>query len=54
MQELNSVALDILRLSIWLLLLLMIFVPLERFFAVTPRRIFPQGPAAGHRSLLPE
>jgi sterol desaturase/sphingolipid hydroxylase (fatty acid hydroxylase superfamily) len=42
-QELNSVALDILRLSTWLLLLLMIFVPLERFFAVAPRKIFRKG-----------
>ena len=38
-----SVAIDILRLSIWLLLLMLIFVPLERLFAVTPQNIFRKG-----------
>jgi len=32
-----------LRLGIWLLLLVMIFVPLEKLFAVTPRKIFRPG-----------
>jgi sterol desaturase/sphingolipid hydroxylase (fatty acid hydroxylase superfamily) len=43
LQQLASVALDILRLSIWLLLLLIIFVPLEHFFALSPRRFFRKG-----------
>jgi len=29
---------DVARLSVWLLLLMVVFVPLERFFAVRPRR----------------
>ena len=31
---------DIVRLSLWLLLLMVIFVPLERLFAVTPQKVF--------------
>jgi len=34
---------DVIRLGIWLLLLLMIFVPLEKLFAETPQRIFRKG-----------
>jgi sterol desaturase/sphingolipid hydroxylase (fatty acid hydroxylase superfamily) len=37
---LRTVALDILRLGIWLLLLMMVFVPLERLFPVTPGKAF--------------
>jgi sterol desaturase/sphingolipid hydroxylase (fatty acid hydroxylase superfamily) len=39
-QHLPGFALDVLRLSIWLLLLMMVFVPLERLFAVAPQKIF--------------
>ncbi len=39
-QHLPSLVLDIFRLSIWLLLLVIIFVPLERMFAVHPHKIF--------------
>jgi sterol desaturase/sphingolipid hydroxylase (fatty acid hydroxylase superfamily) len=35
--------LDILRLSMWLLLLMLIFVPLERLFAQSPQKIFRKG-----------
>ena len=31
---------DVFRLSIWLLLLMIIFVPLERLFAVHPHKVF--------------
>ena len=36
-------ALDIVRLGIWLLVLMMIFVPLEKLFAETPQKIFRKG-----------
>ena len=39
-ESLPTWALDLVRLSIWLMLLMMIFVPLERLFAVHPQRIF--------------
>ena len=39
-QHLPAFALDVLRLSIWLLLLMIFFVPLERLFAVAPQKIF--------------
>ena len=42
-QNLPPFAVDIIRLGIWLLLLMMIFVPLERLFAATPQRIFRNG-----------
>jgi len=38
--QLPPVAVDFLRLSIWLLLLMLVFVPLERLFSVHPRKIF--------------
>jgi len=34
---------DIVRLGIWLLVLMMIFVPLEKWFAKTPQKIFRKG-----------
>jgi sterol desaturase/sphingolipid hydroxylase (fatty acid hydroxylase superfamily) len=37
--QLPGFALDVLRLSIWLLLLMMVFVPLERLFAVNPQKV---------------
>lgn len=42
-QNLPPFALDILRLGIWLLLLMMIFIPLEKLFAETPQNIFRKG-----------
>jgi sterol desaturase/sphingolipid hydroxylase (fatty acid hydroxylase superfamily) len=39
-QDLPPYAVDILRLSIWLFLLMLVFVPLERLFAVHPQKIF--------------
>jgi len=42
-QHLPAFALEVLRLSVWLLLLLLIFVPLERLFAVRPQKIFRKG-----------
>ncbi len=42
-QNLPPFAVDIIRLGIWLLLLMMIFVPLEKLFAETPHRIFRKG-----------
>ncbi len=39
-QHLPPFALDIVRLVIWLLLLMVIFVPLERLFAVNPQKVF--------------
>ena len=33
-------ALDVLRLSVWLLLLLAVFVPLERLFGIHPQKVF--------------
>ncbi len=39
-QQLPPLVLDVLRLSIWLLLLMIIFVPLERMFAVHPHKVF--------------
>ncbi len=38
-QDLPPYVADILRVSIWLLLLMLIFVPLERLFAVRPQKI---------------
>ena len=40
MESFGQVALDLLRLCAWLVLLLAIFVPLERFFALHPQRLF--------------
>lgn len=42
-QALRSYALDIFRLAVWLLLLLLIFVPLERLFAIAPQKVFRRG-----------
>ena len=39
-QDFPPLVVDIVRLSIWLLLLMVIFVPLERLFTITPQRIF--------------
>jgi sterol desaturase/sphingolipid hydroxylase (fatty acid hydroxylase superfamily) len=39
-QHLMAFLLSLLRLSVWLLLLAVIFLPLERLFAVRPRKIF--------------
>ena len=36
----RPVALDVLRLGIWLLLILIVFVPLERLFSLHPQRVF--------------
>jgi len=41
--RLASFELDILRLSIWLLLLSVLFIPLERLFAVHPQKVFRKG-----------
>jgi sterol desaturase/sphingolipid hydroxylase (fatty acid hydroxylase superfamily) len=43
LQQYPQVVVDIVRLSIWLLLLMIIFVPLERLFAATPQKIFRKG-----------
>lgn len=42
-QVLPSVAVEIIRLSIWLLLLMVIFVPLEKLFAKTPQKLRRRG-----------
>jgi len=39
-QYLSSFALDVFKLWIWLLLLMVIFVPLERLFAQRPQKVF--------------
>jgi sterol desaturase/sphingolipid hydroxylase (fatty acid hydroxylase superfamily) len=41
--RLASFELDILRLCIWFLLLSLLFIPLERLFAVHPQKIFRKG-----------
>jgi sterol desaturase/sphingolipid hydroxylase (fatty acid hydroxylase superfamily) len=41
-----TLAIDIARLSVWLLLLAVIFVPLERLFALHPGRVWRPGMAA--------
>lgn len=38
--QLQAFAVDILRLSIWLLLLMVVFLPIERLFAVHPQNVF--------------
>jgi sterol desaturase/sphingolipid hydroxylase (fatty acid hydroxylase superfamily) len=38
--HLFPLAIDVFRLGVWLLLLMLIFVPLERLFAVHPQRLF--------------
>jgi sterol desaturase/sphingolipid hydroxylase (fatty acid hydroxylase superfamily) len=43
--NLPPIALQILRLSIWLLLLVMIFAPLEKLFAANPQKIFRKASA---------
>ncbi len=42
-QYLPPVAFDLLRLCIWLVLLMIIFVPMERLFAQHPQKIFRKG-----------
>ena len=39
-QELPSYAVDVIRLCIWLFLLMLLFAPLERLFAVRPHKVF--------------
>src|ERR1035438_7643562 len=39
-QELPAYAVDIIRLCIWLFLLMLIFAPLEKLFAVRPHKVF--------------
>jgi sterol desaturase/sphingolipid hydroxylase (fatty acid hydroxylase superfamily) len=39
-EELPPFLVDVIRLGIWFLLLLLIFVPLERLFALNPQKIF--------------
>ena len=39
-RHLSTFAIDVLRLAIWLLLLMVVFVPLERLFAVHSRKAF--------------
>lgn len=41
--HLNVFAVDMLRLAVWLLVLLAIFVPLERIFALHPQKVFRAG-----------
>jgi hypothetical protein len=43
MTHLPSVVIEIARLSVWLLVLVVIFVPLERIFSVQPQKIFRKG-----------
>jgi sterol desaturase/sphingolipid hydroxylase (fatty acid hydroxylase superfamily) len=43
LQQFPQFVVDVVRLSIWLLLLMMIFVPLERLFANTPQKVFRKG-----------
>jgi sterol desaturase/sphingolipid hydroxylase (fatty acid hydroxylase superfamily) len=38
--HIRPIATEILRLCVWLLLLMMVFVPLERLFGVRPQRVF--------------
>lgn len=38
--RLLSFATDVLRLGIWLLVLMLVFVPLERLFAINPQKVF--------------
>lgn len=42
-ENLPPFAVDIIRLSIWLLLLMIVFVPLEKLFAQDPQKIFRKG-----------
>ena len=38
--QISSLALDLFRMSMWLIVLLAVFVPLERLFALHPRKVF--------------
>lgn len=42
-ENLPPFAVDLIRLSVWLLLLMIVFVPLEKLFAQTPHKIFRKG-----------
>ena len=42
-QYLLSFASDVFKLCIWLLLLMVIFIPLERFFSQHPQKVFRKG-----------
>src|ERR1022692_1924224 len=42
-QDLPPIAFDALRLCIWLVLLMVIFVPLERLCGVHPQKVFRKG-----------
>lgn len=44
-QHIRAVTIDVIRLCAWLLLLAVIFVPLERLFALRPQRILRRGVA---------
>ncbi len=39
-QHFSSLVVDVVRLTVWLLLLMIVFVPLERMFAVHPHKLF--------------
>ena len=41
-QHATTFALDLLRLCIWLILLMIVFVPLERIFALRSQKVFRQ------------
>ena len=41
--QLHTFLISILRLSLWLAILVVIFVPLERLFAAHPQKIFRKG-----------
>jgi sterol desaturase/sphingolipid hydroxylase (fatty acid hydroxylase superfamily) len=41
--QVESFVLDVVRLSMWLAILVAIFVPLERLFAVRPQKVFRKG-----------
>ncbi|MBN9562360.1 MAG: sterol desaturase family protein [Alphaproteobacteria bacterium] len=45
-QHLQAFLLSVVRLSVWLLLLAVVFLPLERLLAVRPRKIFSKGLAS--------
>jgi sterol desaturase/sphingolipid hydroxylase (fatty acid hydroxylase superfamily) len=42
-QNVPPFAVDIIRLAVWLFLLMLVFVPLERLFAESPQKIFRKG-----------
>jgi sterol desaturase/sphingolipid hydroxylase (fatty acid hydroxylase superfamily) len=46
MEHLAHFTVDVLRLALWLVILAMVFVPLERFFALRPQKLLRAGVAA--------